>query len=107
MVIVFIFLAAFANAIYILNLERIKNDWKNLLIASYTDSNTITNALLMQYLLVLGDFTFTEYFVATSTNSNLVWIIFIMATFLIQITILNMLVAIMGDAFDRVTEVKE
>ena len=107
MVIFFIFLAAFANAIYILNLERIKTDWKNLLIDSYTDSNTLTNALLMQYLLALGDFNFTEYFVATSTNSNLVWIIFIMATFLIQITILNMLIAIMGDAFDRVTEVKE
>ena len=47
MVIVFIFLAAFANAIYILNLERIKTDWKNLLIDSYTDGNTLTNALLM------------------------------------------------------------
>ena len=61
----------------------------------------------MQYLLALGDFAFTEDFVKSSPNSNLVWIIFIMATFLIQITILNMLIAIMGDAFAKVTEVKE
>ena len=47
MVIFFIFLAAFANAIYILNLKRIKSDSENLLITSYTDSDTLTNAFLM------------------------------------------------------------
>ena len=30
-----------------------------------------------------------------------------MATFLTQITFLNLLIAIMGDTFDRVSEVKE
>ena len=107
MVIFFIFIAAFANAIYILNLKRIKSDEENLLISEYTDSDTLTNALIMQYLLALGDFAFTEGFVKSSPNSNLVWVLFVMATFFTQITILNMLIAIMGDAFAKVTEVKE
>ena len=33
--------------------------------------------------------------------------LFIVATFLTQITILNMLIAIMGDTFGKVTEIKE
>ena len=77
------------------------------MISEYTDSDTLTNALLMQYLLALGDFAFTEDFVKSSPNSNLVWVLFVMATFFTQITILNMLIAIMGDAFAKVTEVKE
>ena len=61
----------------------------------------------MQYLLALGDFAFAEEFSSTSPNNNLVWILFILATFMTQITILNMLIAIMGDAFAKVTEIKE
>ena len=61
----------------------------------------------MQYLLALGDFAFAESFVATAPNANLVWVLFIFATFFTQITILNMLIAIMGDAFAKVTEIKE
>ena len=33
--------------------------------------------------------------------------LFIVATFLTQITILNMLIAIMGDTFGKVTDIKE
>jgi len=35
-----------------------------------------------------------------------VWGFFIAATFITSITFLNMLIAIMGDTFSRVTEVK-
>ena len=34
-------------------------------------------------------------------------VIFMLSTFITQITFLNMLIAIMGDTFDRVTEVRE
>ena len=36
----------------------------------------------------------------------IIWIIFITTTFITQVTFLNMLIAIMGDTFSRVTESK-
>ena len=40
-------------------------------------------------------------------NAYLCWLLFIGATFITQITIMNMLIAIMGDTFGKVTEIKE
>ena len=37
----------------------------------------------------------------------LVYLLFVMSSFLIQITFLNMLIAIMGDTFDRATEERD
>ena len=42
-----------------------------------------------------------------SPNLWLVVILFVAATFLTQVTIFNMLIAIMGDTFGKVTEIKE
>lgn len=58
-----------------------------------------------QYLLGLGEFLYDNF--ENSPNRILIWIFFISATFLINITFLNMLIAIMGDTFARVTENKE
>ena len=40
------------------------------------------------------------------TYIGLLWVLFIFTTFISQITFLNMLIAIMGDTFDRVMEQK-
>jgi hypothetical protein len=40
-------------------------------------------------------------------EKNLVILLFIMATFFTQITMLNMLIAVMGNVFDEVEEIKE
>ena len=40
-------------------------------------------------------------------NSSLAWLIFVSATFFSQIIILNMLIAIMSDTYDRVMEMQE
>ena len=37
----------------------------------------------------------------------IIWTVFILSTFLTQITFLNMLIAIMGDTFSRVSEIKK
>ena len=37
----------------------------------------------------------------------MLWIIFIVATFLIQITLMNLVIAIVGDIFDEVFKEKE
>jgi len=42
-----------------------------------------------------------------SPDRTLIWIYFLIATFLTNLTFLNMLIAIMGDTYARVTENKE
>lgn len=51
----------------------------------------------------LGEFNYDNY---GGANSGLVWVFFIMATFITSITFMNLLIAIMGDTFDKVSEVK-
>ena len=58
-----------------------------------------------QYLLSLGEFDTENY--GSEGGDTLPWIVFIAATFITQITFLNMLIAIMGDTFARVSEAKE
>ena len=63
-----------------------------------------TNMILNQYLVSLGEF-HTESYIEHEL-APFIWTLFIMATFFTQITMLNMLIAIMGDTFDKVTENK-
>ena len=46
---------------------------------------------------IIGNFT-------GGPDSSLCYIFFVLATFITQITMFNMLIAIMGDTFDKVTE---
>ena len=61
--------------------------------------------MLNNYITAIGDYE-TDGF-KTDGGDVIIWILFIMATFISQVTFLNMLIAIMGDTFDRVSEVKE
>ena len=61
--------------------------------------------VLNQYIVALGEF-HTEAYLGNE-YMPIVWLLFIMATFFTQITMLNMLIAIMGDTFDKVTENKK
>lgn len=61
--------------------------------------------LFNQYLLSLGEFNMDGF--ETSPQLVICYLFFIGATFITQITMLNMLIAIMGDTFDRITEAKE
>ena len=58
--------------------------------------------LLNQYLLALGEFNHGNF--ANEPQAILCYTFFIGATFFTQITMLNMLIAIMGDSFERVME---
>ena len=64
----------------------------------------IIDILINQYLLALGEFNFDGF--DSHENNAMVWSIFVLATFFTQITMLNMLIAIMGDTFDKITENK-
>ena len=55
----------------------------------------------------LGDYSTDDYGNRGETEKQLIWIEFIAATFFIQITFMNMLIAIMSDIFAKVMETEE
>ena len=62
----------------------------------------VFDMLLNQYLVLLGEFNLDNF--ANEPQSRLCYIFFIFATLISQIMMLNMLIAIMGDTFERVIE---
>lgn len=62
------------------------------------------DALIHAYLTGLGDFNKDDY---SEENSRVVWIMFILATVIVQLIFLNLLIAIMGDTFGRITAIME
>lgn len=56
-----------------------------------------------QYLLLLGEFDLDNI---DGSNKLFAWILFFLATFLSQVLIFNMLIAIMGDTYAKVSEMK-
>ena len=65
----------------------------------------LPDLLFNQYLLALGEFNMDGF--ETSPQTFVCYLFFIGATFITQITMLNMLIAIMGDTFGRIIEAKE
>lgn len=68
-------------------------------------NNGFLNTFYYGYLLSLGEFQ-TDNFEGTK-YPTLVWSVFLVATIALQIVFLNMIIAIMGDTFDKVMEQKE
>ena len=54
------------------------------------------------YLLSLGEFDFENFGVRGGVSNTILWICFIIGTFLLQITFMNMLIAIMTEVFEEV-----
>lgn len=100
MFIVLIF--AFANILFILNSQR-EHDAEQSLYDEPLE-NGFFNSFINVYTLSHGEFA-TEGF--GGTNSNLVWWVWFIGTFLLSITFLNMLIAIMNNSFDKVMDSKE
>jgi hypothetical protein len=64
--------------------------------------DSILESFTYSYSIIIGEFNVDPF--KESTNPLLLWILFILATLFTLIILLNMLVAIMGDSFNRVTE---
>ena len=62
----------------------------------------LLDLLYNQYLLCLGEFGLDNF--GDHPEAMLVYLFFIMATFISQLTMLNMLIAIMGDSYAKVIE---
>ena len=62
------------------------------------------NAVIYSFKLSLGDFSTAGY---RGNNQGSTWLVFVLATFLLQITFLNMIIAIMANTFEFVMERKQ
>ena len=60
--------------------------------------------MINQYLLALGDWDLET--MNSESQDGLFYMFFIMATFFSQVILLNMLIAIMGDSYEKVMENK-
>jgi len=58
------------------------------------------------YLLSLGEFNVEEYDLGNGSQALILWVFFMLASFLLVIHFLNMLIAIMGETFSQNNETK-
>ncbi|GMH79417.1 hypothetical protein TL16_g08138 [Triparma laevis f. inornata] len=67
-------------------------------------NENIMSSIFTSYTLMLSEFDFSEEYLTKSTDTIAVCILFFSFTFGINIVMLNLLIAIMGDTFDRIQE---
>ena len=102
MILFVLILMTFGNAMLILSDGR-----ETPLFKDYFET-TYLNVVLNQYELSLGEFDTDERFTPASEGGDpIAWGVFCLATLITQIVFLNLLIAIMGDTFERVTESRE
>ena len=95
----------FASMILMINASKMKNS----LTTMYEDEiseYSIINALIHQYLASLGDFSLDDYSKSADPDGGIDWTVFLCGTFFVNIVLVNMLIALMGDTYDNVFENK-
>ena len=98
--ILFVMVAYIGVATYMLQLNAEVGEDKSIIAPVF--ENFFVDATLNQYLLMLGEFQMDGF--EPHVNTALCYSLFILTTFLMQITFLNMLIVIMGDTFDKVID---
>ena len=58
------------------------------------------------YILAVGDYDTENFDNKGDVNKVVLWVIWFAATFLLQVTFMNMLIAIMGNTFEEVWDKK-
>ena len=99
-VIMLVLLVYFGSAMYMLQLNALLNEESVIVQPIFNQS--LVDSTLNQYMLMLGEFHMDGFEI--NLNKAICYGVFIGSTFLSQITLLNMLIAIMGDTYDRVQE---
>jgi hypothetical protein len=101
-----IVVCAFANAIMVINkYERnvSSDDYEPIVEDAF--GNDVTDSLINQYMVGLGEFSYDSY--ETNPSRDFLWVYFILATFLTQIVFFNMLITVMGTTYSEVIEFKD
>ena len=102
----FILVGLLSNVIYIVaKVDHSDHGEDGELPAIYTKhfDSDVANVIVHMYKLSLGEFDFEEFSARDDYTKIMMWTIFVFATFMLQITFMNMLIAIMGSVYEDVT----
>ena len=104
MILLFITLLVFGMPISVMNLNRDKD---SPMVTKHFNVSVV-DTMIDQYLMLFGEFASLENYTGVDgLEKEFIMLFFVCATFFSTITMLNMLIAIMGDTFDRCTESRE
>ena len=99
-------ISMFGNAFFALNgIPMPEGDDYSEAIWPEAFNSKFVDSVFSQYMLGLGEFNYDGW--SEHTGNWIIWVYFILATFFTQILFFNMLIAIMGETYGRVTEAKE
>jgi len=104
MIVMLMIMGGFGTAFLILQYNRIYQnpEEEGLLFPHAKGELLLSSAMISQYFMMLGDFGGLNLNDSNSVADRaLVTIFFIMTTFIVQVTILNMLIAIMSETFSE------
>ena len=110
MLMISILIAGFSNILFILNLvdksasEEEQHQQKSVIAQMF--SYDFANAFVHMYNLAIGDYDTENFENKGITIKLFLWIVFFLATFMLQVVFMNMLIAIMGNTFDEIMTVK-
>ena len=110
MLMISILIAGFSNILFILNLvdesasEEEQQQQKSVIAQMF--SYDFANAFVHMYNLAIGDYDTDNFENKGITIKLFLWIVFFLATFMLQVVFMNMLIAIMGNTFDEIMTVK-
>jgi hypothetical protein len=95
-----IVLITFGLPIFVFSMDSYGVDSDDQLIIKAIPESRFLNTVIHMYMLALGEFeTMTQY---RGENPRRIWGLFVVSTFVVQITFLNVLIAIMGDVYQKV-----
>ena len=101
-------LFAFANCLTVLELNRHSHDGTiaieyKPIFDDYTKFHFF-DAMIHSYLTGLGDFNKDNY---SEKDALTVWVFFLVATFIVQLVFMNLVIAMMGDAYSEIMAIQE
>lgn len=106
MVLMVMIIFSFANAFYLIGKNQLQFD--NIATGDRPLYTTMIGSLQYIYMLMLGEVGNTGMFeVGDASNSEYLWVLFLFGSFVIIIHLINMLVALMGDTFNKMKEVQQ
>jgi len=101
LLIFFVGVLAISNCLYIIGMYSINHNNKILAKSKNQSLGRLSfNAFIYVYMQALGELGVDNY--DSSYAPSIYWIFFFISSIFLQIVLLNLLIAIMGDTFDRV-----
>ena len=94
----------YSNLFYIIDkIDQNGNMEDHFIYTRYFKTDSL-NAFIYMYKILLGQVEVDEFIGTDDFTKTTLWITFITATFLLQITLMNMIIAIMGAKFGEIIE---